>query len=67
MENETRYKKTHLTPYVCVYCGVTSLDGAPDLGVPYPEVIDRGMGELLCSECWNEVLKEEEENETKRR
>lgn len=48
----------------CIYCGITDRDGAPDQGIPYPEVIERpeNANEMICKDC-NDDLKDQKEPE----
>ena len=39
---------------VCVCCGITDRDGAPEHGIPYPVVKERESGEILCDACHEE-------------
>jgi len=41
----------------CYLCGISELDGAPDLGVPYPEVKERSGVGMTCKECYEEINK----------
>lgn len=43
----------------CQMCGITNLDGAPDLGIPYPELAEYDCG-MLCLDCAGEYVKAEE-------
>jgi hypothetical protein len=49
--------------YVCVVCGITSLDGAPEYGIPYARVEMRENAgcEILCDWCEAKVLEDQKD------